>query len=152
MGLKIISACDRNYLYATCDKLPWQADPQPDKIGITQRDMSMFRKSTLNQVIIMGRCTYESIGGPLPHRKNIVVSSLHPLSKAIDEYPDAWIIGGKSIIMQALTSHSENIESVNINILDMACRSDENSIFLDIDEIRYICNLHDIEFNLKYIN
>jgi dihydrofolate reductase len=37
-------------------------------------DMKRFRDITKNHPIIMGRNTYESIGKPLPHRTNIVIT------------------------------------------------------------------------------
>lgn len=37
-------------------------------------DLRRFKQITLGKPIIMGRKTYESIGKPLPNRKNIIVS------------------------------------------------------------------------------
>ena len=37
-------------------------------------DMKNFKEVTTNNIVIMGRKTYESIGHPLPNRENIVVS------------------------------------------------------------------------------
>lgn len=38
-------------------------------------DLAYFKKITKGNSIVMGRKTYESIGRPLPHRRNIVLSS-----------------------------------------------------------------------------
>lgn len=38
-------------------------------------DLKHFKQQTLNSCVIMGRRTFESIGRPLPSRRNIVVSS-----------------------------------------------------------------------------
>jgi dihydrofolate reductase len=46
------------------NKLPWNL----------KTDMRRFRKLTEGHVVIMGRRTLESIGRPLPNRKNIVLS------------------------------------------------------------------------------
>jgi dihydrofolate reductase len=46
------------------NKLPWNL----------KTDMKRFRKLTEGHVVIMGRKTLESIGRPLPNRKNIVLS------------------------------------------------------------------------------
>ena len=48
------------------NKLPW-----PN----IKEDMSWFRYLTENNIVVMGRNTWESIGKPLKNRKNIVVSS-----------------------------------------------------------------------------
>jgi dihydrofolate reductase len=37
-------------------------------------DLRRFRQITLGAPIVMGRKTWQSIGGPLPGRRNIVVS------------------------------------------------------------------------------
>lgn len=37
-------------------------------------DLKRFKELTTNNVVIMGRKTYESIGKPLPNRQNIIVS------------------------------------------------------------------------------
>lgn len=37
-------------------------------------DLRFFRKSTMGQAILMGRNTWDSIGRPLPGRRNIVLS------------------------------------------------------------------------------
>ena len=37
-------------------------------------DLKFFRRTTIGCPVIMGRKTYESIGRPLPHRINIVIS------------------------------------------------------------------------------
>ncbi|MBF2761576.1 MAG: dihydrofolate reductase [Ectothiorhodospiraceae bacterium AqS1] len=91
-------------------------------------DLAYFRKLTLDKTIIMGRCTYESIGKPLDRRINIVVSSrpgyqaqgcivASSFADAIeiaasdsdstkkakdDDRPDIMIIGGECIYHQAL--------------------------------------------------
>lgn len=37
-------------------------------------DLAFFKKTTMGHAIIMGRKTYDSIGRPLPKRRNIVIS------------------------------------------------------------------------------
>ena len=43
-------------------------------------DLKYFKKVTLGHPVIMGRKTFESIGRPLPGRKNIVVSKYGNIS------------------------------------------------------------------------
>lgn len=40
-----------------------------------KEDLKYFRETTLEHVVIMGRKTFESIGKPLPHRLNIVITT-----------------------------------------------------------------------------
>lgn len=80
-------------------------------------DFAWFRKQTLNKPVIMGRRTYQSIGRPLPQRKNIVVSqsltrsdseeiilasSLEQAIALAGEVPEIMVIGGGEIYRQAL--------------------------------------------------
>lgn len=48
-------------------------------------DLQIFKRTTVNHVIIMGRKTYDSIGKPLPNRINIVLtrSNLEPQKNLI---------------------------------------------------------------------
>jgi dihydrofolate reductase len=78
-------------------------------------DMLHFKTTTLHHPIIMGRKTFESIGRPLPKRKNMVVSR-NPnwghegcflqgsIEEAVENADDSdiFIIGGAEIFKQAL--------------------------------------------------
>lgn len=84
-----------------------------------KKDMKFFKEQTTNNVVIMGKNTYESIGRPLPDRINIVLtdSPQHypgvlewnmPLKNAIMNanamFPmlDIFIIGGAYVYNQAI--------------------------------------------------
>jgi len=45
-------------------KLPWHLP----------EDLAFFKRTTIDRPIVMGRKTYESIGRPLPRRRNIVLT------------------------------------------------------------------------------
>jgi dihydrofolate reductase len=78
-------------------------------------DLKFFKEKTLGKPVIMGRKTWESIGRPLPGRKNIVisrghvdlpdsvilVSSLEAALAAASDAPEIMIIGGSQIYRQA---------------------------------------------------
>ena len=66
MIISILVAMNEELLIGVNNDLPWKL----------QDDLEHFKNYSLNKPIIMGRKTYESIGRPLPNRKNIVVSSL----------------------------------------------------------------------------
>ena len=82
-----------------------------------KEDMQNFKRLTTNNIVVMGRKTYESIGKPLKDRINIVISrsdnkdeenliwvhSLEEAMKKAKEYEkDIYIIGGGSIYKEAL--------------------------------------------------
>ena len=64
MNLAIIVAMAQNRVIGINNKMPWHI----------KSDLANFRAITLNKVIIMGRKTFDSLGRPLPHRTNIVIS------------------------------------------------------------------------------
>jgi len=59
----IVATADNNVIGKDND-MPWHLPA----------DLAYFKKVTLGKPIIMGRKTYESIGRPLPGRRNIVIS------------------------------------------------------------------------------
>ncbi|MDR3519719.1 MAG: dihydrofolate reductase [Candidatus Pacebacteria bacterium] len=80
-------------------------------------DMEHFKKITLAHTVIMGRKTFESIGRPLPNRKNIVITRdanykkegveiVHSLSEALDivgnDQEEVFIIGGGELYAQTM--------------------------------------------------
>ncbi len=84
-------------------------------------DMKFFRTTTAGHTVVMGRLTYESIGRPLPKRRNIVISrnadykpegvevfsSLEDALAACEN--DCFIIGGAMIYKLALPFADELI-------------------------------------------
>ena len=110
MKLSAIAAISENGVIGVNNKLPWRL-PQ---------DLKNFRSITMGKPIIMGRKTFESLGHPLPGRRNIVLthdktlklegcSIFNALDDALDsisssyEEPEAIIIGGASIFEQTLS-------------------------------------------------
>lgn len=79
-------------------------------------DLKHFKNITIGNTIIMGRKTYDSIGKPLPNRRNIVitrqqglhlegievVNSLEDALSLCEAEDDVFIIGGAEIYKQAL--------------------------------------------------
>ncbi len=78
-------------------------------------DLAWFKRNTLNKPVVMGRKTYESLGQPLPGRRNIVLSR-HPADDdrvtwvasasdaliAAGEAEEVMVIGGGKIYQQFL--------------------------------------------------
>ena len=65
MIISHLVALSNNYVIGVNNDLPWKL----------KKDLQHFSAYTQNKVIVMGRKTFESIGRPLPNRKNIVISS-----------------------------------------------------------------------------
>ncbi|MBU6487767.1 MAG: dihydrofolate reductase [Burkholderiales bacterium] len=62
--LTILVARARNGVIGRNNQLPWHLP----------EDLAFFKRATMGAPIIMGRKTHESIGRPLPGRRNIVVT------------------------------------------------------------------------------
>lgn len=105
-SLSIISAMDNNRLIGNNNALPWHLPA----------DLAFFKKTTLNKPILMGRKTYESIGRPLPGRRNIIISrdpayhqdgcetvaSIDEALRLVEDQAEAMLIGGASLYSQTL--------------------------------------------------
>ena len=103
MKIVIIAAIARNGVIGDRGRIPWHLSD----------DLKRFKRLTMGHPIIMGRKTYESIGKPLPGRRNIVLTRGVPiagvecfadLDSALKACGDAtvFIIGGAEIYRTAL--------------------------------------------------
>ena len=106
--ISIIAAVADNYAIGRANKLPWHLSA----------DMKHFRQLTTGNAIVMGKRTFNSLpNGPLPNRKNIVLTSI--MSEGVNEgYYEAdsledalylcenekevFIIGGATVYKQCL--------------------------------------------------
>ena len=98
--MKLIVACDPKGGIGYNNKLPWSN---------IQGDLPRFKHLTANQVVVMGRNTWESLPKkPLLGRLNFIVTGQNlllpngaiqvPNLNHFTEYKDAWLIGGAKLI------------------------------------------------------
>lgn len=99
--ISIIVAMSKNNVIGANNALPWHIS----------EDLKRFKSLTMGKPIIMGRKTFDSIGRPLPGRKNIVitrntdlkikgvdvVSSLDNVFSLIKDEEQVFVIGGEEI-------------------------------------------------------
>lgn len=99
--IRLIAIVDKSFGLSKNGKIPWEFC----------EDRALFRKLTLNSVMIMGRNTFFSHKNfPLKDRINCVITKTNipnaicfsTLEEAIKNYPDAWIIGGAQLYNYAL--------------------------------------------------
>lgn len=64
MILSHIVAAAKNGVIGVNNTLPWHIP----------EDLKFFREKTKGKALIMGRKTFESVGHPLPHRLNVVIT------------------------------------------------------------------------------
>jgi dihydrofolate reductase len=105
--IALVVAMADNSVIGRGGTLPWHL---PD-------DLRHFKAVTLGKPILMGRRTFESIGKPLPGRRNLVlthgavpllapavetVASIAAAVALVGESPELCIIGGAAVYAQAL--------------------------------------------------
>jgi dihydrofolate reductase len=105
-AISMIVARSRNHVIGRDNQMPWKISA----------DLQFFKRVTMGHPVIMGRKTWESIGRPLPGRRNIVVSrnadyqaaggelvgSLDEALQSLGEFPRVFVIGGEQLFKQAL--------------------------------------------------
>jgi len=104
-AISMIVARSRNHVIGRDNQMPWKISA----------DLQFFKRVTMGHPVIMGRKTWESIGRPLPGRRNIVVSrnaayeatggelvgSLDEALKSLGEFERVFVIGGEQLFTQA---------------------------------------------------
>ncbi len=103
--LTLIVATDSAGGIGIRNTLPWRLP----------EDLAHFKQTTIGHPILMGRKTFESIGRPLPGRRNIVITrnpdwrldgveSVKSLQDALDraDAAEIFVIGGAEIYQLAL--------------------------------------------------
>lgn len=102
--ISIVVAVAENQAIGLQNQLPWHIP----------EDLEWFKRVTMGKPIIMGRNTFESIGRPLPGRRNMVISSQIQPQLGIEIFPnldaaiascsepEICVIGGVRLFEQAL--------------------------------------------------
>ena len=96
MEIILIAAVDKNLAIGKDGKIPWEI----------KEDLKFFRENTEDSAIIMGRATFDSIGRPLPKRKNIVMTRTFKGREGVIE-----VNSSKDALEQA-KSYSEKINII----------------------------------------
>ncbi len=119
--LTLVVAMDAQRGIGVDNKLPWHLP----------EDLAHFKRVTLGKPIIMGRKTIDSIGRPLPKRRNIVVTrneswaaegaeraaSLDDaLAAAARSEPDwIWVIGGGELFRESI-ARADRLEVTELDL------------------------------------
>lgn len=118
MKVVLIAAASENNVIGRDGQIPWHLSD----------DLKHFRELTDGHPVIMGRKTFESIGHPLPNRRNIVTTRQNitlaqcEVAHSVDEAlrhcegePEAWVIGGGEIYREALPK-ADRIELTRVHV------------------------------------
>jgi len=135
MTLSLVVAASSNNVIGRDGGLPWHL---PD-------DLRQFKRLTTGKAVIMGRSTYESIGRPLPDRRNIVmtrnadyvadgcdvVSSVSEAMDAVEGAEEVMIIGGGQVYRDFLPLANR------IYLTRVQAEVEGDTYFFDIDRTRW---------------
>lgn len=99
-GVWLIWAMDRNGLIGKDGGMPWHLPAE----------LAYFRKTTMGYPVVMGRKTFDSLGKPLPGRRNVILSrnpafradgaeTMHDPQEVLDKFRNEpfFVIGGAQI-------------------------------------------------------
>ena len=105
MIVTIVVAIAENHAIGKDNKLLWHLP----------KDLKHFKEITSGGTVIMGRKTYDSVGKPLPNRRNIIITRqqieiagcevVNSLQAALDlcrDHKEVFIVGGAEIYKQAM--------------------------------------------------
>lgn len=132
MRVTLIVAMSLNRVIGRDGSIPWHVST----------DLRRFKQITMDHPLVMGRKTWESIGRPLPGRRNIVLSRtpgftahgatvVAGLAAAFDaagECDEVFVIGGADVYREAL-ARADRILMTRIE-----AEVDGDTVFPDFDE------------------
>lgn len=134
--MEIVVAMTENNVIGQNGKMPWHLPA----------DLAHFKKLTSGHTIVMGRRTWESIGGPLPDRENIVVTrqpnfvaggarTVHSLEEGIKGIGSGrvFVIGGGEMYAEAISGAS------HLHVTVIHATMDGDTFFPKIDEKTWAC-------------
>ena len=134
-NLSIIAALSDNRVIGRDNRLPWHMPA----------DLAHFKRLTMGKPIIMGRRTWESLPGLLPHRTHVIVTRdreyaaqgglvVHSIQQALDLVGDAdemMVVGGANLYAQTLPLASRMYLTV------LHARFEGDTVFPDYDEAEW---------------
>lgn len=137
MIVSLIAALAEKRVIGLDGKMPWHLPA----------DLAYFKRSTMGCPVIMGRKTYDSIGKPLPGRRNIVLSrdlklvlpgcdvfaNIHDAldSADNDNAAEVFIIGGQQLYEQALPMADK------LYLTHIEARLEGDTFFPDYTELKW---------------
>jgi len=142
MRLSLIVAMSRNRVIGDKGKLPWSLP----------EDLARFKRLTMGRTVIMGRATYESLGGPLPGRTNVVLSHsgkadvpagvavCDSLAAAMRRHQadedEVFVIGGQDVYQEALSQ----ADRIYLTLVD--CDYEGDAFFPEFDRSGFVQTEH----------
>ena len=115
MTLSILVAHDQQLVIGVNNQLPWHFPS----------DLKHVKSLTTGNTLVMGRATFESIGKPLPNRRNVVltrnksfkpegVDVIHSFEEIYDLPGHVFIFGGQSLFEEMI----DKVDDMYITVIE----------------------------------
>lgn len=115
MTLSILVAHDQQRVIGVNNQLPWHLPS----------DLKHVKSLTTGNTLVMGRVTFESIGKPLPNRRNVVltrnksfkpegVDVIHSFEEIYDLPGHVFIFGGQSLFEEMI----DKVDDMYITVIE----------------------------------
>lgn len=136
MTISLIAAMSKERAIGANNQMLWHL---PKELG-------HFKRTTLNKTVLMGRKTYESLGKPLPNRRNVILTReqglhiegceiVHSVEEALQKYgedEELMITGGGEIYKLFMPIADRlYLTKVDVNI------ANADAYFPEFDEAEY---------------
>ena len=130
-ALTLIAAVGNNGVIGVAGALPWRLPA----------DLQHFKALTLGKPVLMGRRTWDSLGRPLPGRRNLVVTrqagfvaagaevfaTVAAALSAVAAAPEVMVIGGGELYAQLLP------QATALELTEVAATLDGDAFFPAVD-------------------
>ncbi|WP_418128614.1 dihydrofolate reductase [Staphylococcus sp. HKU1] len=121
MTLSILVAHDQNRVIGKDNQLPWHLP----------NDLKHVKALTTDNTLVMGRATFDSIGKPLPNRRNIVltrnkafkhedVETIHSIDEIYQLTGHVFIFGGQSLFEEMI----DEVDDMYITVIEAKYNGD----------------------------
>lgn len=115
MTLSILVAHDQQRVIGVNNQLPWHLPS----------DLKHVKSLTIGNTLVMGRATFESIGKPLPNRRNVVltrnksfkpegVDVIHSFEEIYNLPGHVFIFGGQSLFEEMI----DKVDDMYITVIE----------------------------------
>lgn len=115
MTLSVLVAHDLQRVIGFQNQIPWHLP----------NDLKFVKKISTGNTLVMGRRTYESIGKPLPNRRNVVLTNdssfqpegvdvIHSLDEIYDLPGHVFIFGGQTLFEQMM----DKVDDMYITVVE----------------------------------
>lgn len=115
MTLSILVAHDKQRVIGYQNQLPWHLP----------NDLKHVKQLSTGHILVMGRKTFESIGKPLPNRRNVVLTNnpsfkhegvdvIHSIEEINDIPGQVFIFGGQTLFEEMI----DKVDDMYITVVD----------------------------------